>query len=265
MARAEHDFVDALLDAPAGVALVAHAEAEQREYVFPWDSPRDSDPAAVERAVEQVTTMSFGELLAWAVAAAELLAGPWSGSSQEELPWCYQLAPERRPIAVAISDRFEAALGGPSISMANSGGSPRSPTDTSPSLCSETSRRVYGNGEFTWEGLWTVTDPPPEVHDELISAWDYISGTTSRWRLPIRPDARVWTIDRPTDWVRLVETYPKVATSPHSGWELPGPSQHRRELKKLLWPRTSTLSVSRPGATSCRTGRPLLVTSTASI
>lgn len=45
-------------------------------------------------------------------------------------------------------------------------------------------REVYGNGEFTWAGLWTVTDPPPEVHDDLVSVWEIFLGPISRWRLP---------------------------------------------------------------------------------
>ena len=69
-------------------------------------------------------------------------------------------------------------------------------------------------------------DPPPEVHDDLVWAWEIHPGPISRWQLPIRRDVRTWDIDRPDDWTRLVETYPKVATRPHDGWELPGPNQH---------------------------------------
>jgi hypothetical protein len=227
-------FVDALLEAPAGVSLLACAEGAQREWVPPWDSPRDSDPEAVQRAVEAVSVMPFGEILSWAVSAAENLAGPWSGSSLEELPWCYRLASERRSIAVAISERFGQRL----HESADHEGQqwwecPQAEGYVAKPLFGDFSH-VYGNGEFPWEGLWTVTDPPPEVHDSLISAWDYLSGTTSRWRLPVRTDARVWNINGPADWVRLVETSPKVATAPHSGWELPGPNQHHRDIEELL-------------------------------
>jgi hypothetical protein len=178
--------------------------------------------------------MPFGEIHSWAVSAAENLAGPWSGSSLEELPWCYRLASERRSIAVAISERFGQRL----HESADHEGQqwwecPQAEGYVAKPLFGDFSH-VYGNGEFPWEGLWTVTDPPPEVHDSLISAWDYLSGTTSRWRLPVRTDARVWNINGPADWVRLVETSPKVATAPHSGWELPGPNQHHRDIEELL-------------------------------
>jgi hypothetical protein len=178
--------------------------------------------------------MSFGKLLSWVVSAAEDLAGPWSGRSLEELPLCYRLASERRPIAVDLSERFGRRLHhGADHDGQEWWESPQPDGYVAKPLFTDFSH-VYGNGEFAWDGLWTVTDPPPEVHDDLISAWDYLSGTTSRWRLPVRTDARVWNINGPADWVRLVETYPKVATEPHSGWELPGPNQHRSDIEQLL-------------------------------
>jgi hypothetical protein len=33
--------------------------------------------------------------------------------------------------------------------------------------------------------------------------------------------------------VRLVETYPKVSTHPHDGWEIPGPNQYPSDTKLL--------------------------------
>ena len=55
----------------------------------------------------------------------------------------------------------------------------------------------------------------------------------TRWRLPIHAGVRLWNVDCPSDWVRLVETYPKVATRPHTGWELPGPNQYPSDTKML--------------------------------
>ncbi len=92
---------------------------------------------------------------------------------------------------------------------------------------------VYGNGEFTWDGSWTVTDPLPEIHDDLISAWEMYPGPITRWRLPVRPEARVWIIDHPSDWVRLVESYPMVASGGHAGWELPGVNQRLADVQDL--------------------------------
>ena len=51
--------------------------------------------------------------------------------------------------------------------------------------------------------------------------------------MPIDPGARVWSIDHPAHWVRLVETFPMVATKLHAGWELPGPNQHKSDVARL--------------------------------
>ena len=92
---------------------------------------------------------------------------------------------------------------------------------------------VYGAGQFTWAGMWTVSDPPSEVHGDLIGAWELEPDPASRWQLPVRPDARVFEVHRPADWVRLVTTYPATGRS-HPEWELPGINQHPRTLDVLL-------------------------------
>ena len=93
---------------------------------------------------------------------------------------------------------------------------------------------VYGSGEFTWAGLWTVTDPPAETHDELVSVWEMWPAPVSRWQLPVRSDAHVFEIHRPDDWVRLVKSYPRVATGVHGGWELPGRKRPGKDVRFLL-------------------------------
>ena len=40
-------------------------------------------------------------------------------------------------------------------------------------------------------------------------------------------------LTRPSDWVRLVETYRRVASNEHSGWELPGPNHHLADIRPL--------------------------------
>ena len=220
--------------APAGVALLARLEVSQRVDI-PWFGwPKDSKLDAVESAASSIWEMPYGELLNVAVSAAARLAGPWSGDALVALPYLYQQAAQRRQIAEAVSERFLADL----YRGADFGAQqwwheePHGSTRVA-APCFTDYSNVYGNGEFTWSGLWTVTDPPPEVHDALISAWDFFGQPTSRWLLPVRPSARVWNIDGPEDWARLVESYPKVATRPHAGWELPGPNQHPSDSAML--------------------------------
>ena len=81
--------------------------------------------------------------------------------------------------------------------------------------------------------MWTVSDPPPEVHRDLIGAWELEPDPVSRWQLPIRRDARVFEMHRPVDWVRLVSAYPANGW-PHPEWELPGINQRPSELSDLL-------------------------------
>jgi hypothetical protein len=227
-------FAEDLLRAPAGVALLARLEIEQRADQ-PWfKSPTASDHEAVRRAATNIGEVSFAKLLSMATWSAEFWAGPWSGQALSSLPYLYKDALSRRPIAEAVADRFSLQLHR-AIDLNAQQWWHEDTKDMKSAIdpCFTDYSHVYGNGEFTWSGLWTVTDPPPEVHDDLISAWDYFGRPTSRWLLPLRRDARVWNIDNPRDWARLVETYPKVVARPHSGWELPGPNQHPSDTKML--------------------------------
>ncbi len=227
-------FVDELLGGPAGVALLARLEATQRDDI-PWFGwPNNSNLNAVQRAASSIWEMPYGVLLEMAVSAAERLAGPWCGEALVSLPYLYDQAVHRRQIAEAVSERFHTEL----HRGADFGAQQwwyEGPHDSTYVVtpCFTNYSNVYGNGEFTRSGLWTATDPPPVVHDALISAWDFYGRPASRWLLPVQPSARVWNINGPEDWARLVETYPKVATRPHAGWELPGPNQHPSDTKML--------------------------------
>lgn len=226
--------VDALLAAPIGVALLDRLELAARGAFRPFDALPDSDPVAVAAACDQVRTMPVGSLLAEALDAASFLAGPWSPGAVDSLTLAYQLAGARRPLAEAVWSRFAARLAGPLGRDAQEHwiDEPDPFRPLEPAFGDY--EHGYGNGEFTWAGVWTVTSPPPEIHDPLIAAWEVGRGRISRWRLPVRDDARVWEIEHPGDWVRLVETFPRVATGPHFGWELPGPNQHQGELSRLV-------------------------------
>jgi len=212
---------------PAGAALLAALEARERNDV-PWfESPADSSPVAVEAAVRAVGSMSFGEVCSVAVHAAESLVGPWVSRAAERAAAAYRCADARRPIAAVIGERFDRELHAP---MAPDGqqwwtSATRRDPATDRRRLFQNYREVYGNGEFTWAGLWTVTDPCPEVHDDLVSVWEISPGPISRWRLPVEAGARVYEIHRPHDWLALVAAHPVEAMRPHGGWELPGPNQ----------------------------------------
>lgn len=226
--------VDALLAAPIGVALLDRLELAARGEFRPFDALQDSDPVAVAEACDRVRAMPVGALLAEALDAASFLAGPWSSGAVDSLAWAYQLAGPRRSLAEAVWSRFAARLAGPLDRDAQEHWVDEPDRSRPLEAAFGDYEHGYGNGEFTWAGVWTVTRPPPEIHDPLVFAWEMGRGRISRWRLPVRHDARVWEIDHPGDWARLIETFPRVANKPHYSWELPGPNQHPGELSRLL-------------------------------
>ncbi len=229
-------FVDACLAAPLGVTLLACLEAAHRAEFDPFGLPHGCSPDAVAAAVHAVEEMSFGELCAIAVGQAGRLVGPWQSEAAAILPAAYRHAEARAPIAAAIDRRFDVVLHAP-LDPSNqqwwtTKARPSWPFD---SRCRfHDFERVYGNGEFSWAGLWTVTDPPAEIHDELVGAWEMYPGPVSRWRLPVRAGARIAEIHRPSDWTALAVAHPHVAApSTHAGWELLGPNQHDPDLRLL--------------------------------
>ncbi len=223
-------FADACLDSPAGVALLAVLEARERDDVSWFEPPADSSSAAVEAAVRAVGSMSFGQLCSIAVDAAESLVGPWVGRAADAAAAAYRCAEARRPIAALIAERFDRELHAP---MDPDGqqwwtAATRGDAATDRRRLFQNYREAYGNGEFTWAGLWTVTDPPPEVHDDLVSVWEIFPGPISRWRLPVSAGARAYEIHRPADWLALVKSHPMEAMRP-GGWELSGPNRSLRK------------------------------------
>ena len=110
--------------------------------------------------------------------------------------------------------------------MYKSGGRRQRPRSTGLAPLFDHYEQVYGAGQFTWAGLWTVGDPPEVAHEQLVDAWElYLGGTISRWRLPVRDEARVFEVHRPADWAQLVMDHPGPARERQEGWELPGENQ----------------------------------------
>lgn len=220
-------FASRLLEAPVGVAVLAKLEGVHRRDAAWFGGPKGCDPAAVVDAVETVHGMTLGALLDLALEAARDIAAPWISDAPAELTEAYRCAPARAPLAEAVAARFGSAL-----HRSVDGGSqewwhiPWPAGRLEEGVYFRNFGDVYGAGEFTWAGLWTVTNPPMEIHDSLISAWEMDDLTVSRWQLPVPADARVFEIHQPADWVRLIEAYPHPAVRPHAGWELPGPN-HR--------------------------------------
>ena len=223
-------FVDALMASPLGVALLGFLEAGGRHDRL-WTS-RSTTTATVAAAVDAVSEMSFGQFVDAAVYTSVIESGPWIGDAALSVANGYRNAQARAPIAEAIHERFGEVLHVPLDPGAQQWW-------TDDQSCREPVTRrfvdyedVYGSGQFTWAGLWSVTDPPEEAHDQLVDAWEYEVGPVSRCWLPVRPEAKIFEIHRPEDWARLVSEHPREGPT-HSDWELPGLNQHHSDIAAL--------------------------------
>ena len=229
------ELVEWLLRAPVGVGLLAVLEGRVRDDLGEVDMTHGSDTKAVEAAATLVAEVSWGSLLSVASETALCRVGPWMPAGAAfNLADAYRHVDDRRVIAEAIVERFGAALLAPMDATAQQWWWSAPSTDRRPrGPWFEDFSQVYGAGQFTFAGRWTVSDPPPEAHEDLIASWEIEPYPVSRWRLPVEGDVAVWEIHCPDDWVRLVTTYPAVG-GVFEGWELPGANQHRRELEVLL-------------------------------
>lgn len=227
-------FLDALIEAPVGVALLAGLEsrASRRDGYPPVVVP-SSD--GISAAVDLVGAMSFGELVELATFVAVIDVGPWIPDAARTAAAAYRHAETRAPIAQAIVDRFGDELHRPIDRDAQQWWTSENfPVDRLAPLFQDFDH-VYGAGQFTWAGLWTVTDPPEVAHAQMIDAWEMYGGPISRWRLPVEPGGRVVEIHRPDDWVRLVTEHPAHAASHLECWELPGVNQSPHSVVPLMF------------------------------
>jgi hypothetical protein len=227
-------FVEAMVASPLGVALLAVLESRTRRPAE-WVPSLETSPASVSAAANAVERMSFGEFVEVAVRTGAFHVGPWISEAAETAAAAYRDATARLPIAEAVNARFGTALHAPIDRAAQQWWSDEFPAAWLDRLSPlfHDYEHVYGAGQFTWAGLWTVTDPPPEVHQELVGAWELERGPVSRWRLPADAGARVFEVHRPTDWARLVTDHLREGL-PHPEWELPGINQHPSDLSTLL-------------------------------
>mgnify|MGYP001202576723 CR=1 FL=1 len=229
------NFVEALLDAPLGVSVLLALESRVRSPDAIGWVQQGTSPTSVDAAVELVEQLSLGEFLELSVLTGYLFVGPWSGGAAATVAGAYRHALDRRPIAEAITARFGTALHQPIDLERQQWWSTEGDWQAGMAPLFVDYERVYEPGQFTWAGLWTVSEPPVQVVNELLAAWEMSDfGQTCIVDLPVRSVARVFEINRPEDWARLVRAHPRQATNRLGGWELPGINQRRAELTELL-------------------------------
>lgn len=226
-------FVEAVLEAPLGVALLARLESRAR---FPdgWAPLGDTSVDGVNAAVALVETMEFGELIELATYSAVIDVGPWISEAPGHAALAYRDAEGRAPIAVAIEARFGHSLHRPLDFDAQQWWVTAGAWDRKLAPLFRDFEHVYDAGEFTWAGLWTVSDPPEVAHAQLVDAWEMYDGPVTRWGLPVDTGSEVFEINRPGDWTRLVTDHPREAASHGKHWELPGINQDRSAVSSLM-------------------------------
>jgi hypothetical protein len=227
-------FVDAIVRAPLGVALLARLESKLGR-----DDEQDYDPnrcevAAIERAAELVGSIGLGEFIAMTVLAAVIDVGPWIGDAADTAAACYRHAEARSSIAQAIEDRFGVAFHAPIDRSAQQWWMSEKLTGVGSEPLFVNFEQVYDAGQFTLAGLWTDTDPPGTAHLQLVDAWEMPRGALRRWSLPVQDDARLFEIHRPEDWTLLVAEHPRPASQNLEHWELPSRNQRPDNLADLL-------------------------------
>lgn len=234
MVRDVDGFATAILAAPVGAALLARLEAWAiGDSVYARLGA--SSPRGVAAAVSLVEELSIGELIDAAVYVGEIDVGPWISDAPTNAANAYENAGSRTPIAHAIAERFGATLQRPPEAIEQQWWTTHDGmSDHELTPLFNDFERVYDAGQFTWAGLWTVTNPPEFAHAQLIDAWEMEPGPVARWRLPIRPEARVFEIHRPQDWVRLVTEHPRRAATNGECWELPSRNQDLSGIASLL-------------------------------
>jgi hypothetical protein len=201
-------LADALLAAPVGVCLLAN----------------------LEEAGRPVGSMSFGDLAAAGVWAGYMTSGPWMPDAPEAVARSYRGAPGRAALAEAIAERFGVEMEAPAdlerqeLWCMGPRGDERPPGPVFGDLDA-----AYDAGELPLAGLFTANGPPAEAHNDLAGAWELDFDPLTRWCLPVVGSPRVLELNRPQDWVRLVERHPKDAGQ-HGSWSLPGQSHRRGDV-----------------------------------
>jgi len=226
-------FVAAILESPVGVALLARLESRVKR-TEGYGLDQDTSPDAVLSAAESVGHMSFGELVELIALTGTIDVGPWIPDASATAANAYRHAEARAPIAEAVNHHFCELLHAPlDRDLQQWWSTERLSVDQLAPLFQEF-EEVYDAGQFTWAGLWTVTDPPELAHAQLVDVWELYYAPIGRWHLPVLSDARVFEVHRPEDWARLVAEHPRDAVSHMEHWELPGINQNRSELSELM-------------------------------
>lgn len=241
----EPTLADELVGTPTGAAFLAAVDggaleggALRGDRVLQHVGRGPATSASIDRAVTLVRRAGFFDLMAVAVQAAEELAGPYGSESPSRVARALRLAPTRGPIAEAVVDRFRDDLDRPMHRSEQQWWNLWDLHHLSPVPLGE---RPHPGRHHAWltapvNWFFTVGPTPAHLEDVLEVAWDATVDGVSRWVLEVPEAARVFEIQRPADWARLVADHPcDTRTGHHEGWELSGrPASRGEDVAEIL-------------------------------
>jgi len=245
--------VSLLEQSPVWAALIGVLEGDVRSGrggQVPLEPPDGVRADAVAQAAREVNEMSPVELLARAVLAGSHVVGPWNPDAPAGVARAIRDARLRRPITqvalARLGDRLHAALDPDAqlwwTTQRHAADDPRAWNQP---LGEQPRRSCPAWLTATWDGLWTCTHaqehdtPVPDdgtrsmIGDALIAAWEHAPGPSTRWHLQVDPGARIYEIDSPADWERLVRLAPLARQQRYVSWEFPGMDVNEYDISDL--------------------------------
>lgn len=201
-------FADACAGGPVGAVLLAHLEGSQLGDPWLQDKTRQPTNQSIQQACDAVAQMSFGDLGAVCMLAAEM-TDPWTTDNKTVLQHARRNVDALRPVAYAIEERFGPQLHRPpDLTDQRWYFGANGPAGMAPLF--RYLDTVYSNGELSWGALRTCAELSTEMLELLRAEFP---GPHTRWRLAVNRPARIYEIHRPEDWHRLCRRYPRHSDS----------------------------------------------------
>lgn len=203
LARMRLCQAEQIVDSPVGSVVLALLELAEREDVARLYWEGDCDLTAVEAVIHRESELEYTDLLKHVLLAVDVTS-PWNPDSEDEVEAMRLHATKRLPIAELLVSYFadrlttDCELDLQEIWL--------NPTQYDKYLRSRyfvEHRNTYGQGQFTWAGMWSTTRSDPEIVEWMIQDMG-VNTELNCYRPVIADGARVYEIQDFEDWVKLV-------------------------------------------------------------
>lgn len=204
MARVNLSQAKQITESPVGSIVLALLELAERGDVDRLNWEGYCDLAAIDAVIRSGNDLECTDILKYILLAVGV-ASPWNPDSIDEIAMMSLHSSERLPIAELLVNNFVNRL----TSKCNFDLQEvwLNPTQYDQYLQSKyfiEYRNIYGQGQFTWAGMWSMTTSDIEIVEWIISGM----GTNieiNLYKPVIADDARVYEIQSFEDWEELVK------------------------------------------------------------